>query len=112
MLNVSFATEREAGVGFPPREKRERHLHHGGDPVPGDGLCAEPAGGGWDYSRHWDGPVGDGGPVRQPCDRHLLLLRTLEILRPAELRIHRVPTLLHHPGVTRYVHYTKYPDKG
>lgn len=67
-----------------------------------DGLPLEFVRGGGNNRGDRDGPVGHGGPLRQPRDSRVLVLGPVEVLREAELWLHRVQTVLHHTRPARY----------
>lgn len=76
----------------------QERQQHDGHSLSGDGLPPEFVGGGGNNRGDGHGPVGDGGPLRQPRDRRVLILGPVEVVRPPELRLHGVPTLFHHSG--------------
>lgn len=79
-------------------------LHHVCNLVSGYGVCGWCAGGGRDYCMHRNGYVEYWRSVRQPCNSCLYLRWSVEVLCATELRIHRMPTIFHHPRPTRYFH--------
>lgn len=80
----------------------EKRKHHGSYSLSGDGLPSEFVRGGGNNCSDGDGPVGDGRPLWQPCDGRVLVFGPVEVMCPAELRLHRVPTVFHHSGTPRY----------
>lgn len=68
----------------------------------GDGLRAEFDRDSGHHCGDGDGPVGDGGSLQQRRDSRVHVLGPVEVVRPAELRPIRVPTIFHHSGTARY----------
>lgn len=67
----------------------------------GDGLHAQFDGLGGNNGSNRDGPVGDAGPQREHRHLGLLVFGPVEVVLPAELRLHRVSAVFHHPGPAR-----------
>ena len=74
------------------------HVRH---QMPNGRLPAVHPGPGRLHRCHGDGHVEHPGPIRQPGHRRVPVRRALAQLRAAELGLHRVPALPHHPGPAR-----------
>lgn len=84
-------------------QQQRKKQHYGSNSLSGVGLHPEFDRGGGSHCCDGYGPVGDWRPLRQPCDGRVLVLRPVEVVCPAELRVHRVPSLFHHSWTARYV---------
>lgn len=67
------AEEKPAAFFFSSPERLRKGKHDGGYCLSGDGLHAEFVRGGGNNRCDGAGPVGDGGPLGQPCDSRVLV---------------------------------------
>ncbi|XP_023043630.1 claudin-18 isoform X3 [Piliocolobus tephrosceles] len=78
--------------------------------MPSGGVPPVHRGAGGLHRGHRDGHVEHPGPVRQPRHLRVPVRRALEELREAELRVHRVQALFHHPRPSSHAAGSASPD--